>query len=350
SFPKYDSLQREFGDKIQVLLCTSASATEVRNLFNRVEALRKLHLASVVSDTVLSGIFKHRTVPHVVLIDQSGLVRAVTYGVNRKDIKAVLAGRPVHLLVKRDGGPSYDSENPQIISDYQYYHRTDHFYFDSYIAPLTVPTAPGQLNEKDNEGNITRRIFQGSIQQLYRIAYGNTDEYNTTRVLLDFRKASSFRTVDQDSGTNCYTYDLIMHPGWPPAKAYGYMQRQLDDFFSVHSSEKKKRIKCFILKRVDVTKPLFSDNEKANVQKINKVIKFKQLKWWWLMNCINGVLVTPPLQIVDETGIDAGQKVTVTIDTDFNDLNVVNQSLKPYGLKMTVGYRRMDVIVLKDRK
>ncbi|MGH7238529.1 MAG: TlpA family protein disulfide reductase, partial [Candidatus Saccharimonadales bacterium] len=266
SFPKYDSLQREFGDKIQVLLCTTASAKEVRSLFARVEALRKIHLASVVSDTVLSGIFKHRTVPHLVLIDQSGLVRAVTYGVERKDIKALLAGRPVHLLVKRDGGPSFDPEDPQLISDYQYYHRDDHFYFYSYIAPLAVPTSSGEGVEKDKDGNITRTTFQGSIQQLFRIAYDKTDEYNSTRVLLDFKKASSFRTVDQDSGINCYTYDLIMHPGWSPARAYKYMQRQFDAFFNVSSSEKKKRVKCFILRRVDASKPLFSDNEKANVQ------------------------------------------------------------------------------------
>lgn len=347
SFPKYDSLQREFGDKIQVLLCTHESQEAVRKLFNKYESLRDLHLASVVSDTVLANIFYHRTYPHVVLLDSKGIVRAVTNEVNQKDIEDLLVGDSINLPVKKDAWVTYNPEAPQLISDYQYYGQ-NHFYFYSYIAPLTIATAPAVGIEKDKQGNIRRIIVNGYIETLYKRAYGKNDNFNSSRIILDFKDSTSFKKVNLDKGINCYTYDLILNPAWQAEKAYKYMQSQLDAFFNVRSHEEIKKVKCWVIESSDSSKDkLRSKGEKAGAQMVGKILKFRNGGWWNVIRCINWDLAIPPYQIVDKTGIDPNEKVDININTDFTDFEAVKKSLMPYGLSLSVEYLPMTVIVLK---
>lgn len=351
SFPKYDSLQKEFGDKIQILLCTSEPEDAVRKLFSRIQGLKNIHLASVVSDTILRNIFKHRLVPHVVVIDKEGIVRAVTYGIDRKDIEGLLAGKEINLPVKKDM-LSFDPDNPQMINDYNYYGKKDHFYFYSYIAPFTMATAPPRGIVKDSMGNIIRIQLPATLQSIYKMAYGKGDVFNNSRILLDFKDSSSFKEVNFEKGINCYTYDLILHPGWPVSKAHKFMQSQLDAFFNLRSSMQKENVKCLVLKRVspDINK-LLPKGGNGHGGRIGQIIIFKNVAWWNVVNSINwGMVPTPPpLQIVDKTNINPYQKVDIAINTDFADMEKVNQSLRKYGLVLSVESLPMDVIVLKDK-
>ncbi|TAM95922.1 MAG: redoxin domain-containing protein [Chitinophagaceae bacterium] len=351
SFPKYDSLQKEFGDKIQILLCTGEPEDAVRKLFSRIQGLKNIHLASVVSDTVLRNIFKHRLVPHVVVIDKEGIVRAVTYGINKKDIEDLLAGREINLPVKNDM-LDYNPETPQMINDYNYYGRKDHFYFYTYLAPFNITTSPPRGIVKDSLGNIIRIELPATIQSIYKMAYGKGDQFNNSRIWMHFKDASSFKKVDWDKGINCYTYELILHPGWPASKAYKFMQSQLDAFFNLRSSMQKENVKCLVLKRIspDISK-LLTKGGKAYGERIGKTLIFKNAAWWIIVNSINwGMVPTPPpLQIVDKTNINPYQKVDIDINTDFADMEEVNQSLRKYGLVLSVESLPMYVIVLKDR-
>lgn len=350
SFPKYDSLQREFKDKIQILLCTDSSKEDVQKLFNRFESLRHLHLATIVSDTTLKNIFKHRTVPHVVVIDENGIVRAVTYEVDEQDIKDLLAGDKINLPVKEDA-LSHNYSDPQMISDYQYYNNSKHFYFYSYLAPFSTATAPATGIERNEAGNISRIQIFGPIQWLYRMAYQKTYVYNANRVILDFKDSLSFKKIDPSKGINCYTYDLMMNPTWPCERAFKYMQYQLDAFFDLHSKEEKRKIKCWVLRRISSSGDrLFSKENKPHEEIDGHILRLKDTPWWSVITVINGGMAIPPYQIVDKTGINAGQRVDLDMDINFSDFEEVRKSLIPYGLSLSVEYLPMDVIILKSRK
>lgn len=349
SFPKYDSLQREFKDKIQILLCTDSSKEDVQKLFNRFGSLRHLHLATIVSDTTLSKIFKHRTVPHVVVIDEKGIVRAVTYEVDEQDIKDLLAGNKINLPVKEDA-LSYNPGIPEIINNYRYYNNHRHFYFYSFLAPYSSAMTPPRGLERDEKGNISRMQLPGAIQQLYGMAYQKLSEFNASRVILDFKDSLSFKKVDYLKGINCYTYDLIMNPPWPAERAFKYMQHQLDAFFNLHSKEEKRKIKCWVLRRIPSSgNRLFSKDEKPHSEIDGHILLIKDIPWWTVIRLINGDMAIPPCQIVDKTGIKPDQRIDLDMDINFTNFEKVKKSLVPYGLSLSVEYLPMDVIVLKDR-
>jgi thiol-disulfide isomerase/thioredoxin len=350
SFPKYDSLQREFRNKIQILLCTSESKEAVQRLFNRFESLKKLDLATIVSDTILKNIFPHRTVPHVVVIDAKGVVRAVTDEVDENDIQDMLAGDKIDLPVKEDA-ISYNPGNPQIIGDYQYYNNPKHFYFYSYLAPYSMATAPPTGVERDEKGKVLRIQTKGDVQKLYGMAYRKTNVFNESRVILDFKDSLSFKNVDLDKGINCYTYDLIVNPAWPAKRAFKYMQYQLDAFFNLQSDEEKRKIKCWVLRRIhSAGDRLFSKENKPHAEIDGHLLQMVCIPWWTIMNVINGDMAVPPYQIVDKTGINPNQRVNLNINIDFANFEEVKNSLIPYGLLLTHEYLPMDVIVLKNRE
>lgn len=99
--PKMDSLQREFGAKIQVLPVTYQSEQIVRAFLKKRSPSV---LPDVIEDKELSAIFPHQYIPHYVWIGPDGEQRAVTSAteVTRENILTVLAGKPLSVAQKID--------------------------------------------------------------------------------------------------------------------------------------------------------------------------------------------------------------------------------------------------------
>ena len=88
AIPRFEQLQREFGNQLQILMVTSQPSTSIAKFFSD----RGFTLPSVTGDQKLSKLFPHKYVPHEVWI-KDGKIIAITgeAEVTANNIKAQLA-------------------------------------------------------------------------------------------------------------------------------------------------------------------------------------------------------------------------------------------------------------------
>ncbi|HMG69352.1 MAG TPA: TlpA disulfide reductase family protein, partial [Chitinophagaceae bacterium] len=123
AFPKLMSLQKEFKEKLQILLVSDESISTVQAFLKKRHQLADLlmTLPIVCSDKILQKLFKHESCPHCVWIDELGVVKYITYSfdVGKKNITAVLNNEPVAMSLKDDYDEvPYDPVKPLFIKSY----------------------------------------------------------------------------------------------------------------------------------------------------------------------------------------------------------------------------------------
>lgn len=117
NFPKLDTLQSLFGDKIKIILVNPKHIGDDDKRVNRIfDIYRKnygkvLPLSSNIYDTVAVRSFPHIFQPHIVWIDQKGVYRAATASVTKESIETFLKDSSIILPSKNDIDISKDNEN-----------------------------------------------------------------------------------------------------------------------------------------------------------------------------------------------------------------------------------------------
>lgn len=98
--PHLDSLQQAFPDQLQVVAVSDENADRLARFVRN-----KAHDFLFARDTgQVQALFPFRVIPHSVLIDQHGIVRAITEPrrMTKEVIQQVLAGQPIQLPLKQD--------------------------------------------------------------------------------------------------------------------------------------------------------------------------------------------------------------------------------------------------------
>jgi len=118
-FSKLDSLQKQFGTNLQILLINEEGEKSSTENQKKVKAFfvlqQKKHsgsfsLPSTLKRTeILDQLFPHVFIPHFVWIAPDQKIIAITSGeeITRKNIEAVLKGAPLKMAAKTDTFPSH---------------------------------------------------------------------------------------------------------------------------------------------------------------------------------------------------------------------------------------------------
>ena len=112
ALPKLDSLQKKFGNQVQVLPVTYQDAKNVERLFSKDRRLKNISLPFATSDETLRYIFPHKSLPHYVWINKEGKIVAITgmQEVNEENIRKVVDNHQVSFRVKKELDIPYDRE------------------------------------------------------------------------------------------------------------------------------------------------------------------------------------------------------------------------------------------------
>jgi|GEM_PF-1267474 len=110
--PELDSLQAQYGNKIQVILVSNQKPVHFTRLMSR-EPYANLKLPVICNDTLLAALFPHQYLSHVVWIKAGRKVTAITHAhyVRPVTIDAMLAGTRTQWPVKNDF-TSYNKRQP----------------------------------------------------------------------------------------------------------------------------------------------------------------------------------------------------------------------------------------------
>ncbi len=346
SFPKLDSIQKEFKDDLNILIVTFEKKEKVLHAFKTINSIKHIELYSVVEDTLLHLIFPHTSAPHEIWIDKQGKIKGITdhTSINRKNIASLVSGIDFNLPVKKDN-IEYTSYEP-LVKHMDMNKMLKYNIISSYQPGL--PTSDGMYLHPDN-GFLRAVATNVHFQSLYIIAYNQWGKgFNYNRIVID--KSVIDRFAKTEAKNNIYCYD-----GWwrdtSTAKACLEMGNELDRFFNLTSYSKKRKVRCLILRQKGSKRRFTSTNpeERQDTYYENDTLYLKNVFLKYPIETVlnYGKYAWSPFQFIDETGYR--EKVNIRLPKKFESVAQVNRFLKDSDLEVRIEKRWLDVIILKDK-
>ncbi len=351
AMPHINELQKKFDGRIQIIMVTKDDDTKVSRLALHSDNVKNNKLPSATNATKLAGLFHYLSLPTHIWIDENGIVKFITSGTgaNEKNIGDYLNGKLVSLREKKD--IKIDSDKPLIVNWFPYYKEISIY---SYLTPSQKEYAANMGNGmlRNQDGSI-HEIHTGwsSLKDLYKIAYGmptGGSRFSNSRILMNFKDAERYETipgVDYRASGLTYMFQLINNNKIPDQRIFAYIQNQFDMVFNLKSSWEKRMVPCLILRKVSESEKLLSKGGNYKGEYKGNIFSAQNLRWGQF---IAGRTSNSPYQLIDETGLAPDTNIDINIDARMEQMDLVNNSLMPYGLKLFKEERLLDWIVLND--
>lgn len=357
AFPKMEKLQKEFGDKIKVLLVTTDKKEEVVKLFKRFKVPE---LTILYGDTLLSAMFPHITVPHHVWINPDGRIQFITDGYNAtvQNVSKLLEGKKISLPLKK--------ELEDIDRDVDLW-KEGNGRFQKYITNYSFIMSKVNENwehgfgfSKDTVNNTCGFKFINSpLIDLYKVAFEGSINYDagyfgmSNRV--QFGDAATHRFFDYPGNTDsipaweernlvCYESKWKMQND---SLAYKYLQDDTNRFFPFSAKVENKEVPCYILKLASCfTGSKYADKEKVFEYTDSSFI-LKNMLISYIIESLNHLELFKAFPVVDETNYT--EAVDIHLTNAFTDISNLKKQLLQNGLLLEEGKRKIRMLVISDK-
>lgn len=331
SFPELEKLQAKFRDDIQIITITDDPEIRIK----RFLAKKKLSLPIVIDDKrKLSQIFPHRTIPHTVVIDKSGTIRAVTTSseLSEELIEAILVGREVSIKEKKDV-IDFDPSLP--ISG------NGDFAYQLTITPFKegYPSLSNSIGRGSHyEG---RRILAMNLspKTLFEVAHQFPAGIRT---ILEVADPSKFAWNNQ----NIVCFDLIV-PEKLADKRFDIMKQQLEIYFGYQSFVEERIKPVKVLQRINGAKVNLTETKKGTEPTSSYSgggLSMRGASIEVVRDFLESQLNKP---VVNET------ELTNLYDLELPWYNEnpkqIHEELKKIGLQLIEAERKISVLVIKDK-
>jgi thiol-disulfide isomerase/thioredoxin len=375
AFPRLDSLQKQFGNKIQIIAVAPENESVIADFVDRMKTIRHINLSFPfeAANKQLESVFKHIYVPHEVWIGTDGILKATTLEITAESINKALNGKASELVMKTDreflqvdwNRPMETKRLGEVLylNDRTTQDTNIHYisvltkHIDNIAASTTVPALEPRA-----------RIGNGSIVNLYQLAFGLQTkerivpdsrvhvEVTNSELLLPPSDGHSYKDWFEK---NSYCYEINFpdyHHLYPKgittemkdllAKEMGtVMQKDLEQFFGYRAGFEKVKQTCLILSVTDSTK-LFTNGGKPKQTNSPGYlgINFINMPFTRIAKALNYYF--PARILINETGYS--RNVDLEINTKLIDWVGVAKALEPYGLLLNEQERWVDMLVVRD--
>lgn len=356
SFPKLDSLQQQFGERLQIVLVTRDPRSKVEAFFAR-KKIKQPSIPVVVEDTVLSKSFYYEGVPHLVWINEKGKVQFITGGteLSAYNLSRYFSGAALSFSVKKLlpdfnlAEPTWREGGGRLAHHVKYYSVLSGY--------LDEHTAYRKQIYDDSTGIFLLKVLNASLLQFYQIAYGGiweTGPYaRRSRILFELSDPLPFTgpgylRQDEWKRANYYCYEALL-PGIPEIAFCKYMQRDLERYFPYCVNIEQKRQKVFVLEslptRATLLPPKLIPGFAIDME--NKCIE--------LTHVFTKDIASRLDEFFESNGrifIDSSENKfigDVTLSFPFTDWQLTARELLRYGLKLTETEMQIDMMVIRDK-
>ncbi len=359
SFPRYNTLQRMYADKIKIFLVV------YQDEHNKIEPLwslfkERLHLnLSVGFD---SSIFKRldiEAVPYVIIIDPKGIVRGITNYFTDSTLSDLLKGKDVNwtkVYRQHEKKPTLDIEG-YYFGNLSNLNNSTNWYQSNFTKwDNTMPFFdPGSIDY--NVGNGIVNILGVCPMTLDKYAY-------TGKYFLGFRDSlygkmwgepilethDSLRFVANTSITsNSYGYGLRVPPIRSTRKyLMQVMQRDLMNYLGYKVEIQRRKMPIWKLIATNAGKQKLMTKGGPRVFEEPSAYQGYILKNFPISELLNSISshyqVGPPF--IDSTGISGN--IDIKLSAFMPDFEEVKNALRLNGLDLVKAEIEMEVIVIKD--
>jgi thiol-disulfide isomerase/thioredoxin len=370
AIPKLNKLQKEFGDKFQLIFVNSTETTG-DNKEKVIQTIKKFTPEGPASflisyeDSIALKLFPHIYLPHYVWITRSGIVKAITDADDLKseNIKAIIENENVELFlpVKMDYFPDklmdlgLENSQPVIDENLEYYS----VFKKGKIDGLSRINNRREVPDKGGVGHVLRGISLRNVtpSELFETA----TKYSKIEVNGDFRKRlilelkdpsnfifdSSKITKNAWEKNNLYTYDLVI----PENEIHNideYIWRDLNKYSGYTAQIESRNLHCYLLEA--------TDKAKTDPSKVGKgaSINFKD-GLYHIENAsielLSGILDKNPqfkIPVITKTTKDI--KFDFSFDYEHLDISKLRQQLGLLGVELKESVRPINVLVISEKK
>ncbi len=332
SLPELETLQTKYKSDLQVITITSDPAERIEKFLSK----KPLKLPIVIDEQrKLATVFPHRTVPHTIVIDKSGTVRAITSSsqITEEIIGKIINGQEVNITEKKDV-MDFDPSKPLSGNENFTYQITITPFQEGYPSFSTIHTGEGIYKN--------RRIYGTNLvaQSLFEIAYQFPVSIRTIVEVKDLNKM-------EWSKDNAICFELIV-PEKLSEQRFEIMKQQLELYFDYKAVTEERLRKVKVLRQVkDSPKNLLtksSDKTEAYASYGGKGLSMKKSPISTLAEFLESQVDIP---VVDETNLI--EKYDLEIAWYNENPQQIHQELKKIGLELVSEERKIKVLVIKDK-
>jgi uncharacterized protein (TIGR03435 family) len=237
AMPKLDALQKKYKNKLQVIAVSSESPARI-GLFMKNRPFSFWHGVDTARE--LNNIFPHRIIPHSIIINEAGVVVAITDAgeITPAVIERLLKNKTVALKEKKDD-VVFDIDGD--------YFKMDTLTKENFIVQPGLAGTPS-FSKEPNQGIFAQRRISThnmTLTGLYRLAF----EKSIFRLVYEGVTEADF---DYKKIANLYCTDLII--AQPDKKLlHQTMAEKLLANFEVKARLEKRRLPVVVLRRHDST-------------------------------------------------------------------------------------------------
>ncbi|AMP98892.1 hypothetical protein AY601_1986 [Pedobacter cryoconitis] len=365
---RLDSLMQIYPE-LSVLSTTYEDSIVVRKHFEKNGMPKSRSMIITSNDKVFHDFFKHRVIPHNIWIDKNGIIKASTGGdeINEKNVKEFLEGNTSKLDIKNDD---------ITFSALKTYHVPDSMIrFRSCISGFNNGITSGLLYGDSNEDKEFNRMFAWNrpITQFFWLGYTNQQNYRMNWNLIELDSSDSTRfiqpTLDRalfersryNNGDdfltrkkrwekdNLYCYEFMMSKSIKLRQSSEYMFPDLERFFNVKASTRKKRMICNVVKldQAKFQRSVFLNKKELSLAKNSDSLIVDSLS---INNILNLLLekFTDNVPYINETGYGGLLSFKIISKNGKLTSQEIWARLNEFGLYKEEKKRSYEILVLKD--
>lgn len=325
---KLDTLQKDFGDNIEIITVSNESNERLEKFIKSSKTSLR-----VVSDTTHSEFFKYKVIPHSIIIDKNGIVRAITSPekINKKVIENLLANNEIDLKLKDDFyiDPNLKVEIIKTISNSDYSIELKGYDQEKRGGFKPLVDADGNTNGIEMWNTTIPRLYQN----LFDIASPSRIIFKDSLSEDDFpyEKEHQYNFSIQVSDENQKRWREIG-------------SRFLNENFDVNAKMGIESLECYVLKNVDNTIKQ-SDSESTEFMFMGTILKTKKIKMSRLAEYLENFT---PIPVLDKTNLN--KEYDIHLEWQAEDPKTIHSELKKYGLELVRAEEKLPVEILEVYK
>ena len=353
AIPRFEQLQNQFGNQLQILMVTPQSTSAIAKFFSD----RGFTLPSVTNDQKLSKLFPHKYVPHEVWI-KNGKVIAITDGaeLTASNIKSQLSEKPP-IMDEKKSNFDYDLTKPLLFNS-NGGNADDLLYHSLFTGYLDGIGGGGVYTDSLHRFKI--RALNGTVLQLYQAAmrYSNSRELaQSNRCITEFDKQEVLPPPNLPAYSTAargqyYCYELIV-PIALKDQAGELMLEDLNRFFGacyhLLGTIEKRTVKCWVLRKTAAFKEMASSGFTPEIISDDpNLMVYHQQPFAKFSEAIASLYRHDPFPVIDQTGITS--EIDIAFPTGEKDIRKFSASLEKYGLCLEPDSCVIDMLVIKQFK
>lgn len=355
-FSKLDSLQRRFGNVLQIILVNSKSTGDddkkVEEFLRKwKEKYNNFSLPIAIKDSVADLLFVHNLIPHYVWIDFNGKVTAITASeqVTGENIKKLVEGDIVELPPKKD----IDADRPFYLSND--ISIDDFLHYSIFIRGKLNGLPSG--NRLRYSGSIIRgrAMSNTTLLEMYR-SFANEliadFRYSDKRLMLEVEDSTKLilnkAKLNEDAWNkaNLYTYELIV-PTSESKKLYRIMLDDLNRYSDYYGRIEIRKVKCLILVITGKSTKLYTSGGKLENMLYDMDKRYLiNAPVSYLISFLDEAVSTQ-LPIIDETQL--ASYIDIQLPAECKSIEEYRKVLQQYGLDLVEADRAISVFVISDK-